>query len=285
MEPPCDWVHSGTWIIAGDDRHDGEIGSGSADDESGDISIVLSTELCFISWAYFQIFFCSPSQWRYKDKVGTFTVHKHTCREWGNLFFSATNTHSDFPFRLAARATIHFLNPPRKRKAQLSICLLNFKIIFLFCLSPCNITWQKRALRLHAPRTRPYTTKLKLVLKTLRNEREREARVARESEKQPESGPIVRAEKFQEISNCEDFSLFPYKLVASWRSSSTPSECRSSSSLSSRHTTQAGYRMIHFAKCWPWIGQRTARCPMPACFFIHEAYKEKCFFGEINYSR
>lgn len=182
----------------------------------------------------------------------------------GNLFSSATNTHSDFPFRLAARATIHFLNPLRKRKAQLSICLLNFKIIFLFCLSPCNITWQKRALRSHAPRTRPYTTKLKLVLKTLRNEREREARVARESEKQPESGPIVRAEKFQEISNCEDFSLISIQISCKLKVLEHPNECRSSSSLSSRHTTQAGYRMIHFAKCWPWIGQRTARCPMPA---------------------
>lgn len=37
--PPWDCVHSGTCIIEGTEGHDIEIGSGSADDESGDINI------------------------------------------------------------------------------------------------------------------------------------------------------------------------------------------------------------------------------------------------------
>lgn len=50
MEGPWDWVHSGTWIIEGTEGHDDEIGSGSADDESGDINIV-----CDI---YIPLWFC-----------------------------------------------------------------------------------------------------------------------------------------------------------------------------------------------------------------------------------
>lgn len=45
---PWDWVHSGTWIMDGGDESVEWYGSGSADDESGDINIIQNLELPII---------------------------------------------------------------------------------------------------------------------------------------------------------------------------------------------------------------------------------------------
>lgn len=59
-QPPCDCVHSGTWIIESTEGHDEVIGSGSADDESGDINISPLLKLLSVSiflFSYFLLYF------------------------------------------------------------------------------------------------------------------------------------------------------------------------------------------------------------------------------------
>lgn len=253
--------------------------------------------LCFPSELYFLSLF-NFLQWRYKDKVGTFTVAGCTNTCVRNLFFSHEHPQY-FPFlptfSISIICSVDVTSILVKLNFQFHAKLY---FIFLFC-SLHAISLKKSALcdntLFEHVHTRPnwnlYWNFAKQIVKKSEKRAwsQRNARENDESrEELAESEPAKAERKVSGNFELLGFSPIPLRICYKLKVPRFVNilDVVQSKRLRPHDTTRR--RMIHFAKCWPWIGQRTPLFLLLAqCFFIHEAYKEKCdriCFREINYS-